>query len=436
MGSLKGPEVITLDNQLGVVSTVNDAVKGLIIAGVGLPEWALGTVKRITRLKDVEILGINASYDNNNQVHVHAVIREIYRLQPETVLYVMLIARNIFQATIVNTQWPQLVKSTQRGERISTTAIKTNRPSTFVPVVENNVWADISITIPLWQAANDALESEGYYPGCLILDGAYFATDPAVTTLDLRAIGGAPGVMVCIGQDAALAGAGWNAGSSAVGTLLGLVAMRKLSESIAAPFVEKPPKKWFGKPVVSLTDAAANRWIVPQLSNNIPVANLSSEVIQELINKGYTFMAAYGNYPGVYGAGGGTAVEAVSDLAFHDRYEVIQKAKHLAYQFFIPYKNRNVDLEGGKLSEEFVKFAENEATKAVIGVLRREGNISDPEKVEGSGVFLPNDYNFVTGEHDSGNPDLNVAPETLVVNIGVPIKGKLRNITIYVGLKA
>jgi len=431
-----GPDIQTLDGQLGVRIATSDAIKGLIVNGPSTSGFALGEVKRFTRPEDAIAAGINVAYDSNNKVLVFETINEFFRLQPEGVLYVLLVAQNVTQIQMVQTHFPALIKSNviRAGERISSVALKRNVATGFEPIIALGLWLETAQARQAWAPANSTLESEGYFPGVMVADGSYAG---AVADLpNLRAINDAPGVAICIGQDPAVAGrdALFNKYAD-TGAMLGLIANRKAAESMAALQVENPPRKFRGQRVLNMTDTLRARWLRGALSNQVECSALTSVQINQINNYGYNYFDRVHNFAGVYGVNGATCVELTSDFSYIERWEIVQKAKHLAYQFFAPLRNRVVDIVDSKIDPNYNAYLENEATNAVLGQLRFERNISEYQGVDGAGVFLPQDYNFITGEHES-DPAQNLAPETLKVQIGVPIRGIIRNVTIFIGLKA
>lgn len=432
----RGPDISTLDGQLGVRIATSDAIKGLIINGPSTAQFALNEVKRFTRPEDAVAAGLNAAYDSNNKVLAYESVKEFFRLQPEGVLYVMLVAQNVTQIAMVQTHLPNLIKSpvVRTGERISSVALKRNVPTGFEATIALGLWSETSGARQAWAPVNAALEAEGYFCGVVVVDGSYAG---AVADLpNLRAINDAPGVAVCIGQDPNVANrdALFNKYADTA-AMLGLIANRKAAESMAALQVENPPRKFRGQRVLSMTDTLQARWLRGALSNQVELSSLSATQINQLNAYGYNYFDRVNNFAGVYGVNGATCVELTSDFSYIERFEIIQKAKHLAYQFFVPLRNRVVDIVDSKIDPNFNAYLENEATNAVLGQLRFERNISEYQGVDGAGVFLPQDYNFITGEHES-DPSQNLAPETLKVQIGVPIRGIIRNVTIFVGLKA
>lgn len=435
----KGAQIYNLDGQLGIKVVVSDAIKGLITNGVVTAEYdTLGTVKRITGVKDAEALGINAAYDANNNCLVYESIKEFFRLQPEGILYFMIVDNEATQLDMIQTHWPALLASdvVWKNERISSVALKRNTmDDEYEPVQEDGYWDEVLDAINAWDTVNATLEQQGIYGGVVVLDGSY--CDDTADLTNLRLLNNAPGCAVCIGQDPMIVNTNpdYFANYADTAAMLGIIAQRKACESMGALKIEVPPAKYRGQNTVSMTDTLTGRWMKSQLSNGQLLNELTPSEFDSLNAKGVNYFDRVYNYAGMYGVNGATVVEIVSDFAYIERYEILQKAKHLAYQFFTPLKNSVVDIKNGKLTEEKVAYLENEATNAVLGQLLFEGNISPYDGIEGAGVILPQDYNFITGEHET-DPLQNVEPETLVVRMGIPIRGILRNITIYVGLKA
>jgi len=71
---------------------IGDGVSGLVAAAVAASSLALGTVANIFNVVDAENLGINAAYDEDNNVNVYRHITEFYRIAGEGVkLFVLLV---------------------------------------------------------------------------------------------------------------------------------------------------------------------------------------------------------------------------------------------------------------------------------------------------------------------------------------------------------
>lgn len=435
---------MALDGGLGVRVPSKDNIVALIAGGVATAQYTtLGTVVRLTTLKDAQNLGFTASYDANNEVYVWGAVKEFFRLNPEGIMYLMVVNQSTTQTAFGSTYLPLLFESSviRPNERINAVAYKRNPLDTFTPAQTNEIWNEILPAITAANNAKEYLETHGIFPGIIIIDGS-FCSDQYNSYEDLRALD-KECVAVCVGAD-------WNWQQSLTAynkfadtaTMLGLIAMRKASESMGAPIVQNPPKGYKGQvfetatgKMVSLTDTLASRYLIAAMSSGEKTTDVTDLEVSNLNARGYNYFDRIYGINGKYGVNGATAAAATSDYAWIERYQIVQKAKHYAYQFFTPLKNKEVELVNARLSDEIRAYLENEATNAVLGQLRFEDNISDYTKVEGAGVTLPNDYNFVTGEHDT-DPAQNVPPETLVVKMAVPIKGILRQITVYVGLTA
>lgn len=437
--SQKGASVYSLLNQLGNRLVVSDGVKALIVNGVAVGEEdmaALNTVYRFTRPKNAENIGINAAYDANNNVYLYQGIVEFFRLFPEGVLYVLIVEAGVTQREMIEVHRPLLMKSpvVKKNERISSTALRRNTMNIIAETSwVNGLWEEVDEALKAWKPANALLESQGIFTGTLILDGSYLGD---ITTLgNIQELYDAPGCAVWVGMDNyVLLLSDYLANSADTLALLAMIGNRKACESPAALQVTNPPQKFFGQETLSMTDTLTGRWVLPRLSNGLIPSLMDDEDIEALNATKVCYCDGYHGYEGAYVINGSTAAPFDSDVTDIERWEIIQKAKHLAYQFFTPLKNKEVEIIDGKIEIGLHSWLENEATNRILGQLRAEGNISPYKGVEGAGVFLPRDYNYMTGEHDT-DPDESVDPETLVVRIAIPIKGKLRNIVIYVGLK-
>lgn len=433
---INGPVIETLKGGLGQRVITADNIKGFITNGVVNAVYTtLGVVKKITSIKGAEDLGFNAAYDKNNEVLVYHEMAEFFRLCPDGTIYLKVVGLDQTVTLLGTTHLEALLKDEEVKDRISSIMIQRNVDDEYTPVVTEGVNAEYLTAVPAIQAKLDALEGDGIFVGTVLL--AVRELDNSYSDNHNWFTDDSPGVAIWAGQEHEIANIDLSFDTmSNVGTALGAMAHRRISESIAAPKVLNPVKKFRNQDTVSMTEPDGTRWAKAQVGDEVNVLSLTDANHNDLVSKGYLFVSRIkGTLKGMYITDSRTACDSTNDQAYIERREVLQKAKHLAYQTVWPYKNYSVELQEGMLNEGFRTWFESEVTDRVLGQLRFEGNISDWRQVEGAGVFIDPDYNFVTGEHAT-DPSQNVSPETLVLKILVPIKGILRNITVKVGLKA
>ena len=91
MGAFDGVKVNQVNGGLQRKSPSTDGVMLLVIAGaVAATGLAVKTALKLLTLKNAEDAGINAGYDDTNNIHAHYHIDEFFRVAPQGTLYVVL----------------------------------------------------------------------------------------------------------------------------------------------------------------------------------------------------------------------------------------------------------------------------------------------------------------------------------------------------------
>jgi hypothetical protein len=436
---LTGPVVVNNLGNLAGLSPVPDNVKLLIMTGPAPSGLALGTLKRLIQLEDAEAVGINAAYDSNNEVAVHAEIERFFHYAPGGILYIKILAIDTTYSVLID-EWAEAIQDEDVLERISTSAIKKNVDDDYVLTMHaSNILTELNTALAQYSVKLAEMEGHGFYPGGLIID--CFKVGDTIADLHDFTADNKLGLVPWIGVDQTIKTISvTHIMGSDVATPLGLSCMRKISESIAALKVISPPSYYRGKQVVAVNDTPnPTEWYNrAYIVNGVNVKNLTDVEVTALKAKGYNWIARYynqvsGGVKGFFATGSRSAMASDSVLAYLEEYEVQQKIKHLCYQYFIQFTNSQVELASdGNLTPEQRIYLETEGSKNVLETMRKEGHISDFENNPEAGVFIDTNFNFTTGVHATNNA-LNVTPKTLVLNVKWPKLGIIRSFTINVG---
>jgi len=347
--------VITKTNGgLGRRNPSKDMVSGLLANGVAVVGGVqLGQVYKLESVNDATQLGIDANYDATNQVLVYEHIKEFFRINPDGVLYIMLLAQNISYKDMLDPV------NSGNGLKLLNDA---NGEIRQLGVVYNptlaGTWLDVNAAI--LNAKKLAAEADVLkMPLSIILEGRYYNTTAPV---DLRTLN-AEKVSVMIGQDLSVANDSSNPQSTyaAVGTALGAVSRAAVNENIA--WVEK--FNVFGD---TLTIAGI------QGSN---INTLSDATKNTLNDYGLLFFRTFVGKDGIYFNDTPTCTAITSDYAYIENNRTIDKAIREVRSILLPRLNSpiEVDTDTGQLSPEVVKSFEADGRRA-LEVMLSNGEIS------------------------------------------------------------
>lgn len=231
-----------------------------------------------------------------------------------------------------------------------------------------------------------------------------------ITTISDLSTGTSNNVMNLISQD----GGGWGNfiyktnGTSGIksitnlGTALGSVALRKVSESIG----------WVSQNNVS--SGTENE--TPGFSNGQLVSALSKNALDALDTKRHVFNIKYQGVSGTYWNGGHMAVAPSSDYAYMENNRTICKAERLLYAAYVYYLNSPISFNtNGTLKDTTIAQFETVGDQALTQMVR-DGELSDRKCTVSASQNV-------------------LATNTLIVTVQLVANGVARNITIPIGFK-
>lgn len=357
--AFKGVSNTKLNGGLGRRNPSTDSVMGLVMGGVATANIALGTVKKLIQIEDAEALLLNSGYDSTNGVRVYEHIQQFFEFCPDGTLYIMLVAQGTTQSqmcTYANAYVKKLALDPITNKEIKVIGTVLNPATGYAPDATDGIPDDVSAAIPLAQALIEELNGEFVYVDGIVLEGRNIEGTIG-DLLDLRTKT-APNVSVCIGADPAIIALHSDyVGSASVGTALGNIAVRKVSENVGSVDIARKPSGKKGQPNYSLTNEANGTWLTAALTSGVLFSSLTTAEKQALTDKGYIYVGSYEGYPGLYFNDSGTCVEVANDYAYIESNRVWNKAARYVRTALIPKMNSEVEvtdagaIEGDTISE-------------------------------------------------------------------------------------
>lgn len=300
--SFRGPRIIKVGGGLGQQAPSDRNVAGLIIAnGYEVAStFEFGEVYELNSLEEAEALGLSPSADANNSADTASLIwmhvSEFFRVNPDGKLY-LFNGESIAAAALFAAAGPadQLMSASDNGIRYMGVVFG------FDPAASVTVSGGFADYVPAARTAAqawvEARAAAHVYVDCVLIEGAY--AQP--TLVDLKATD-APQVAIVVACDHGYLELYDSAmlRTAAVGTALGSVGVRMLSESIGSVTLERYPLQARGQANYSLVNTRQNRWLKPGLSTGQLYVDLSQTVRDNLTANAYIYAGQYEGYPGVY----------------------------------------------------------------------------------------------------------------------------------------
>ncbi len=376
--SFKGPSIIKINGGLGQQAPSDRNVAGLIIQKgyvVGTTFLA-DTVYKLQGLDDATALGLGAASDANasttNASALWYHISEFFRLNPDGTLYVW----NGGTGTTpfaAGAAADQLMAASANSIRFMGLVYGFDPSAT--PTVTGGFGGTVAADIALAQAWVEAKASAFVYVDCVVVEG--YASSS--TLVDLKALD-APQVHVTVACDHGYFSA-YPAGfkkSAAVGTTLGSIGVRMLSESIGSVKLERYPAKARGQANYSLTDTRQNRWVKFGTSAAVSFDNLTQAERDNLTANAYGYVGKYEGYAGVYHNADATCTLVTNDYNTIHINRIWNEAARMVRRALIPSMNSRVrvDPSSGKVDPATIADWDAAAKRQLDGLLA-EGEIAD-----------------------------------------------------------
>lgn len=388
---------------LGRSAANSDKWGGLFVEVDAMPSgWAENEVKEIAKAEDLETYGITdeATNDYYKLVYWHA--SEVFRLQPNALLYVQLATTDLTPATVLTA-----FHNAENDIRLFGIVI----PSTEISESAANSW-DTQL---------DTLFTTSIQPARAVLT---FAPESVSGTIpDFSANTANQRVMVEIANDITSGGL-----AETIFTGLGMcgAAGTYLGQLLLLSVHQKP--SWRSYPV-----NGDDRWTTLGDINGDSVEDLTTAEIDAFDTQGVSLITRTIRLSGAYIANSRTAIRTQDDYAIINYGRVIDKAAVLAYDGLVTYLDSPVyvDPDTGYMSPETVSKLQKAAwnninTNMVLGKVGDAVEVS----VDLATGSLPSNSVYI-------NPNQNIlSTETVNVQVRIVPVGSAKEIVINIGLTA
>ena len=353
------------NGSLGSVSPSEDGVSGLVAYATAVSStFALGTPYLLTKLADLEALGIDSASLGANSA-LYKTVKEFYSEAPEgTKLWVMGVASSVSITHLTDktkNHISPLLEAARGGIRILMLKVASAGSPTMSGAIDGEVLTAVS---NLQELAEDWTDNH-YAPFFSIVEALSYsgvaASLPDLTERDDNR------VAVVLGDTV----------SGSAGAAVGLVGGRLASI---------PVHSSLGR-VRNGAISADTMYI-----GNAYAENGSPDVAHDL---GYIVPRTFVGKSGYYWSDDRLATAPADDYAFITRRRTIDKAYRIAYRTVVDEVGENVPVDtDGKLAPYHCKGVETSVESAIVNEMTSEGNLgNDPDNGSDLGVTCRIDPN-------------------------------------------
>lgn len=380
MNEFSGPLISKPRGRLGRRTPSTDSVFGLVVGGVAVAGLlAFGQVVKLIQPEDAEAVGLNAAYDANNAVLVYHHIKRYFHYNPDGTLYVVVVPQATSLTAICGPAGAlrQLLVDDATAGEIRKVGVALNPAA--APVAGDfttGLLTDVLTAVPQAQALVTALAAAAIYVDNVLLGGILSSTASPATLPNLRALA-SDGVSVCVARDPGVTAPQPYA---EIGSALGMLSVRKVSECLGSVDVVRKPETARGTETYPLTNVAKGYFLGAALSNGALFASLSDADKAALKAKGYIFAGRFQGFDGVFFNDSHTCIAASDDYAYIEDNGVWNKATRLLRQALLPLLRGQVEVDSrtGFLTGGQVGYFESKGARSVRA-MAADGEISgDP----------------------------------------------------------
>ncbi len=369
MDQFSGPLISKPTGRLGRRNPSADSVYGIVLGGVAVAGLlTLGQIVKLSQPADAVAVGINAAYDANNSVLVYHHIQRYFTYDPNGTLYLKVVAQGTSLAAMCAAGGPleQLLTDETTNGSIRKVGLVLNGSAAYgAGDFTTGLLTDVLNAVPVAQALVEKLALAANYVDNIMLEGI-LAPNASITNLpSLRALA-ADSVSVCIGADPATYTATGKP-YAAIGSALGMLSVRKVSECLGSVNIERKPDGAKGTDTYPLTNTGLGYFLSAALSNGQLFATLSPTDRSNLGDKGYIYAGRFAGFDGVYFNDSSTCIEAASDYAYIEDNGVFNKATRLLRAGMMPVFRGSVPVNSrtGYMTASTTAYYQAKGIKAV-----------------------------------------------------------------------
>ncbi|MDQ8012039.1 MAG: DUF2586 family protein [Flavobacterium nitrogenifigens] len=271
-----------------IATAVNNSGKGVVLRS----------------LYEAEVLGINASFDANNDCKLHEDIAEFFDFAPDATLY-------LFNKT-TKADLKTFINHNKEIKGFGFTVDYNETTPNLVPTINAQ-----QIIIDEFAAENRLID----FVIVGINNLPNFTQD--LFTLD------APNVSVC-------AACSDDSGIIRVGSALGMLAARKINENLGSVNIENKPLAKRGTQDFPLTNEKKGTWLEAFLPNGDAVDSIEKTALNAILAKGYIIAVGYEGYAGFFFANSYTCVARESDFSFIENNRTWNKVARVIRTTLLP----------------------------------------------------------------------------------------------------
>jgi hypothetical protein len=346
-----GPQFSKRRGGTGRRKATDDAVFGLVIGGLDLPSVPYNTLLKFIQLSDAEALGLDADYDDTNEIQVHYNIAQFFEYCPSGTLYFMLgdYTSTELKDYVDYGSGNILVQKMLReaSQEIKVVGVMSNMEAGFSTTYQNDVYKDLDLSVTRAQDTVNKLRAESILVDCIVLAGMMKPGGSLAVSsyLDLRALASEDVVVTWIADPSQLAKNANYEGTSAIGATLGMMAQRKVSECLGAVNIENKPDEYQGSENYSLTRKAKSLFLDACLPTGRLYKTLTANEKALLDSLGWIYALQFQGYEGIFISESHTCTAADSDYAFAEDNRVWNKAARLVRQALIPLMRGTLEVD-------------------------------------------------------------------------------------------
>lgn len=366
MGNLQGTKINKIDGGNGRLSNTNARVfllvGALAVAGTSL---TANESVRLIQTKDIEALGITESFDANKKSLAHYHVSEAFRLAPDATFHFL----PVEDGTTIEGSFTAVLQTLKLNPDIKGIGFfgfdgTLETVGATAELIQSGLVLEakksgILLDSVLIEAGNPGLLLINNYPDFTLVDAQNVsivnAQDPDIASLDAAYVNHA-----------------------AIGTALGSLAVRKMSENIGSTSIENKPDEKKTSVFYSLTDTTPKRFVKAGLSTGQNIADLSDQQIKDLVEKGHVLIGPYVGAAGMYFSSSATCTSKTSKYSTIENNAVWNGAARLISEALAPYIKGKVkkDPSTGYILSTTISHWQRVVTKACIERLEAENEIS------------------------------------------------------------